>query len=59
MIEEVEDTLMTFFLQGEMKRYMEQLNEDLQVVKRETEFRTAQDMFNALVPEMDKLYEEY
>jgi len=59
MIEEVEDTLMTFFLEGEMKAYMEQLNEDLQAVKRETDFKTAQDMFNALVPEIDKLYDEY
>jgi len=59
MIEEVEDTLMSFFLESEMKKYMEQLNEDLQTIKRETNFRTAQDMFNALVPEIDKLYYEY
>ena len=59
MIEEVEGVLMTFFLEGRMKSYMEQLNEDLQAVKKETDFETAQDMFNALVPDMDKMYGEY
>ncbi len=59
MIEEVEGVLMTFFLEGGMKAYMEQLNEDLQAVKKETDFETAQDMFNALVPDMDKMYGEY
>ena len=59
MIEEVEGVLMTFLLEGGMKAYMEQLNEDLQAVKKETDFETAQDMFNALVPDMDKMYGEY
>ena len=56
---EVEDMIMDFVYDDRFKPYMEQLNEDLQEVKRETDFTMAVKMFNGLHDSIDKLVDEH
>ena len=56
---EVEDMIMDFVYDDRFKPYMEQLNADLQEVKRETDFNMAVKMFNGLHDSIDKLVDEH
>ena len=59
VIDDIQDVIMDLMMSDNFKRYMEDLNKDLEYIKQEKDLMAATEMLNGLKNEVNRLYDDY
>ena len=59
VIDDIQDVIMDLMMSDNFKRYMEDLNKDLEYIKQEKDLMAATEMLNGLMNEVNRLYDDY